>query len=93
MSKFKWYTYQNETRLVEKPAEFNAFHLEDGAILMASCFSKNGYYGCVWIIKQGLWYYLQAGSNDTGNLWKSPDDLYPTIEQAVNVAESLWRPI
>ena len=77
MKSLKWEKYPNATNI--------------GPILMASCFSKNGYYGCCWIIKVSDGYILEAGSNDTGNMWKSPDDIFETIEDAKEVAEKTWR--
>lgn len=65
---------------------------ELGPILMAPCFSKNGYYGCCWIISQPDGFTVEAGSNDTGNMWKSPDTVFETIEEAKAKAEELWRP-
>lgn len=99
MSKFKWVTYQGGIPVPE-PADYQT-EQESGAILMASCYSRNGYYGCVWIVKMRqltdmgwviVGYTLLAGSEDTGNLWKSPDTLFDTIGEAVAEAERLWRP-
>lgn len=93
MTKFKWYTYQQGTKLVENPGGFNSSGLNNGPILIANCLNKNGAYGAVCVMKRGLWYWLEASNNDTGKLWKSPDDLYPTIEDAVNAAEKLWKSV
>lgn len=97
MSKFKWVTYEGAIPVPE-PADYQPPKGTYGPVLMASCYSKNGYYGCAWIIKtqsddieQGYW--TEAGSEDTGNLWKSPNVVYPTIGEAVAEAERLWRPV
>jgi hypothetical protein len=49
-------------------------------------------WGAVIIIKCEDGYYLEAGSNDTGKSWKSPLEAYPTIKEAVEKAESIWKP-
>jgi len=64
-----------------------------GAIEMAPILSRNGAYGCVWLIKCLDGYYLQAGGNDTGRLWKSPDELFDSIDEAKDVAEKTWTMI
>jgi len=66
---------------------------EMGCILQAECYARNGSYGCASInhIPQG--YILTANNMDTGNEWKSPDDIFPTIEAAKEAADKLWKPV
>lgn len=95
MTKFRWFTpgkAQYELVRVEDPAIFTPPAIDYGTVLLADCFSRNGYYGACWIIKKDGKYMLDAGSNDTGKSWKSPDETYDTITQAVAKAEELWRP-
>lgn len=90
MTKFNWRTYRGGI-LIEDPNNYETTNLSIGPILIANCFSKNGYFGACVIIKTFNGYVLEAGSNDTGKSWKSPDNIYPTVIEAVNKAEEIWR--
>lgn len=93
MTKFKWYTYQYGTKLIEDPDNFETINLGYGPVLIANCLNKNGYYGACCIIMTPNGFMLEAANDDTGKPWKSPNDVYSTVMEAVNVAESVWRPI
>lgn len=98
MTKFKWYIYPGDI-LVPDPANYQT-EQELGAVLYASCYSRNGYFGCCWVCKMTKTtnndtqpgYYIKAGSEDNGNMWKSPNVVWSTIGEAVAEAERLWRP-
>lgn len=69
----------------------------DGPIFCHEIYSKNGAYGECLICfdsreKQKPWFII-AGGNDTGRLWKSPDEMFSTVEEAKKVAEKTWRPV
>lgn len=88
--RFKW--ADSSYNLVEDLDKVNIPSTPYCMILTAPCFSKNGYYGACFVMKFEDEFFLIAGNNDTGKSWKSPDDYYKTIEEAVEVAEQLWRP-
>ena len=68
----------------------------DGPILCHEIYSKNGAYGECLICFDGRedkpWFII-AGGNDTGRLWKSPDETYSTVDEAKQAAEKFWKPI
>lgn len=68
----------------------------DGPILVHEIYSKNGAYGeCLICFDHGMekpWFII-AGGNDSGKLWKSPNETYSTIKEAKQVAEKIWRPV
>lgn len=87
MSKWKWELYTKHYT-PDNPC--------DGPILCHEIYSKNGAYGeCIicYDSREDKPWFIIAGGNDTGRLWKSPDETYKTVEEAKQVAEKTWKPI
>jgi hypothetical protein len=85
MSDWNWQLYQSDYSLTS-----------DGPVLVHEIYSRNGAYGeCIICFdsREEKPYFIIAGGNDTGRLWKSPDETYSTIDEAKQAAERTWKPI
>lgn len=74
----------------------NSMLYSDGPVLCHEIYSRNGAYGeCLICVdsREEKPYFIIAGGNDTGRLWKSPDETYATIDEAKAAAEKTWKPV
>lgn len=93
MNEWKWCIYPGGVQV--NPDDYQPPASRIGVVLFAQCISRNGYLGCAWLCYEGDggMFYVEAGSEDTGRMWKSPNNLFPTLKEAAEAAQKLWRPI
>lgn len=60
---------------------------------MAQIKAKNGALGAAIITPVSGGFALEAGSEQNGRSWKSPETIFNSVEEAKAEAEKLWRPV
>lgn len=87
-----------ETKKLIKWAFYGEYVNEQNAangdiIYIAQVLSRNAAIGSAAIFKMADGYSLFAYSNQTGRNWKSPNNIFPTIQSAIDKANEIWLPV